>query len=75
MKQASCRYIELTLEFLLKEIIYKGLEITELEEDAKDLEDTEDDEKWTVARASATLLKEIAFLIGDPVWQPTVEYL
>ena len=56
-------------------IIYQGLEITELEDDDTALEDTGDDAKWTVSRAAAALLQEVAVLVRDPVWGPTVDYM
>ena len=46
----------------------------ELDQDDKDLEDTTDDQKWTVTRASGTLLQEVAILIRNPIWNPVIEF-
>ena len=37
-------------------IIFKGLDMMELDASETELEDTTDDQKWTVTRASGTLL-------------------
>ena len=42
------------------DIVSNGLNITELEDDERDLAQTTDEEKWTVMRAAATLLQKIA---------------
>ena len=49
--------------------------MTEFEEGDADLEDTGDDARWTVSRAAAQLLQEVAGLVGDAAWRPTVEFM
>ena len=49
--------------------------MTELDDDESSLEDTGDDASWTVSRAAAALLQEVAGLVGDAVWSPTTDYM
>ena len=44
----------------------------ELDATETELEDTTDDQKWTVTRASGTLLQEVAMLIGNAIWDPVI---
>ena len=46
--------------------------MTQLDDDETTLEDTGDDEKWTVMNAAAGFLQEISKLIGNPVWTQTI---
>ena len=54
------------------QIIFRGLEMMELDATETELEDTTDDQKWTVTRASGTLLQEVAMLIGNAIWSPVI---
>lgn len=46
----------------------------EMEADETELEETTDDQKWTVTRASGTLLQEVSILIRDPIWTPVISF-
>ena len=68
---ASLGFITQHLDAVLQ-IIFSGLEMMELDASETELEDTTDDQKWTVTRASGTLLQEVALLIGDAIWNPVI---
>ncbi len=51
-------------------IVLQALKFNELEDDDIKLEESNDDERWLVANAAASLLNEVAYLIKDKVWQP-----
>jgi hypothetical protein len=46
----------------------------EMEADETELEETTDDQKWTVTRASGTLLQEVSILIRNPIWTPVITF-
>jgi len=46
----------------------------EMEADETELEETTDDQKWTVTRASGTLLQEVSILIRNPIWAPVIAF-
>ena len=55
-------------------IIYKGLSLTEFDDNDTETESTTDDIEWTVSRASGALLVEVAGLLGDAVLTPTIQF-
>jgi len=55
-------------------IIFQGLTITQLEDDEIEIEEALDEMKWTVTRASGSLLLEVACLLGDAVIQETINF-
>ena len=56
----------------LLQIIFNGIAVTELEDDEHEVEDSIDDIQYTVSRASASLLIEVAALLGDQVLSQTI---
>ena len=55
-------------------IIYKGLQLTEFDDNDTETESTTDDIEWTASRASGALLVEVASLLGDAVLTPTLQF-
>jgi len=70
----SQNIIQSCLESLLQ-IMQTGLEITELDIEADiQLEDAEDDQKWTVHEAAANLLQEISAIAKEAIFNQFMEY-
>jgi len=58
----------------LLQLIQQGLEITEFDSSEADLEETFDEISWTVNRASAHFLQELAMMLGNEIWDPVVQW-
>ena len=48
--------------------------MTEFDSDETELEETVDDLKWTVTRASGSLLSEVAALEGNTIWDEIMRF-
>ena len=60
----------------LKDLIFEGLKIIELDEEQKDIEgETVDDDQWTVSRATQVLLNDCSILLGDLVWDSCIDFV
>lgn len=55
-------------------IIFDGLNITELDDEEPDIEESQDEMSWTVSRAAASLLVEVAKLLGDQILDETIAF-
>lgn len=59
----------------LLQIILAGLQITELDVEAdQQIEEDENDQKWTVMRAASTMLGEVSPLVGDSIFKQVLEF-
>ena len=53
-------------------IIFQGLAQTELEDDEHEIEDSQDEMRWTVSRAAGSILLELASLLKDQIVDETI---
>ena len=49
--------------------------MTEFEDNETGLEETGDDAQYTISRAAAELLHEVALLVGDDVWALAMNFM
>jgi len=73
-QKTHCNIISQCKESLIA-IVTTGLEITPFfEDDEGKLEDTTDEELWSVSHAAAQLLASLSQLLGDEIWQPICDF-
>lgn len=57
------------------QIILSGLQITELDPQSdSQIEEDENDQKWTVMRAAVTMLTEVSPLCGDSIFKQVLAF-
>ena len=56
-------------------IIFQGLAQTELEDDEHEIEDSQDEMRWTVSRAAGSILLELASLLKDQIVDETIQFV
>ena len=55
-------------------LIYQGLTIYQCDRDDTDLEDSEEDSKWTVQKSCALLLTKVSILLKEAAWDKTKDF-
>lgn len=72
-KNQSANIISLFKDSLVQ-IVFEALSITEFDNTDDSVEDSPDDIEWTVSRAAASLLVEVAAILGDSLVTETLVF-
>ena len=55
-------------------IVFQGLAQTEFDDDDHQIEDSQDEMRWTVSRAAGNILIELASLLKDQIVDETINF-
>ena len=58
----------------LMPIVFQGLGQTEFDDDDHEIEDSQDEMRWTVSRAAGVILLELASLLKDQIVDETIGF-